>query len=219
MTDRIVAAVDRLTLTTKQMVRSGERMVFFDAEPLLSALRAAVLPSGETGSASSGSVGSGAPAALGALDLWVEIETEINQVYWRVRDATRRPGFGGYTVAERLRYAASRALDMGRPELLADAPAWVARIELLFDPPKVVPLTGHACPVCRHTRTSVQIEPGEFVENVALTVMLGERPQASCGECGTVWPQEQMVELAAALGLDTQALAHLFGFSRSEVVS
>ncbi len=207
---RVVLAVDRLTLTTKQMVKVGDRMVFYDAEPLLSVLRQEVRPSGEGGGGASGSVGSGAPAALGVLDLLVEVEGEINQAYWMMRDATRRPGFGGYTLEERLRYTAVKALGAGRPELLKDAPSWVERIERLFDPPKVVPLIGHACPMCRQERASVQIEPGEFVEAPALSVVIGDRITARCAECGASWPADQLIDLAKALGGDTQALRHLF---------
>ncbi|MDI3331424.1 MAG: hypothetical protein QJR09_11955 [Micrococcus sp.] len=207
---RVITAVDRLTLTTKQMTKVGERTVFYDAEPLLSVLRQEVTPSGESGSGSSESVGSGAPAALGVLDLLVEVEGEINRAYWLMRDATRRPGFGGYTLEERLRYTAAKALDAGRPELLADAPAWVERIERLFDPPKVVPLIGHACPMCRQEKATVQVEPGEFVQAPALSVVLGDKVAARCAECGSSWPADQLVDLAMALGGDTQALVHLF---------
>lgn len=209
---RLRWAVDRLTRETVQRVvdDSGEA-VYLRAAPLLQELRTEVRPSGEKSSGGS-SAGPGAPVALDLLVLLSSIEEEVARAYWRVREATRRPGFGGYTLEERLTYAAARAIDLGlAEELCQEFVRWPSQIERAFDPPKVVPLTDHACPICRHGRTSVQIEPGEFVEQPALMVTFGERTVARCGECGASWVGDQMLDLAASIGGDTQVMQHVLG--------
>lgn len=232
LAQEVSLAVARLTRTTPQLVVAGGDHVLYLAPALLGELRAAAHPSGESSSGSV-SVTAGAPASLDALDLMVRLETEINRAYWLVRDASRRPGFGGYTLEERLEYAAARVLENEGPVpfqgpgvirervlgILADAPKWVRSIERFFDPPKVIPLTGHACPVCWAAKTAVQIEPGEFVEQAALTVTFGAQLVAACGECGARWPGDQMLDLAAQIGGDTQVMQHVLGKAADGTVS
>lgn len=215
-------SVLRLTETTKRFHRNGDQSGIYDAPPLIEELRRALMPSGEK-SGGSVSVASGAPASLDALDLMVEIEQWIEDSYWEVRQIEQRPGFRGLTSTERLQYVAARVtestlagdlhgpglIDVPRQDILEDAPKWVDRIERLFDPPKVVPIPDYACPICRHTRTSVQVEPGEFMETAALTVTLGHLVHARCGECGASWPPAEMVDFARVLGVDTEAMARL----------
>jgi len=195
-------------------------LVVLDAEPLLGQLRAAVHPSGEPAPGGSGSV-SGTPLDLTALELLSEIQDEVNRAYWLVKDASRRPGIGGYTLEQRLRFVARRVAEsvdppegpgfipLPRPELIEDALVWVDRIESLFDPPKIVPLSGHACPMCKSVRAAVILDTGESGEVDALSVRFGDPMVASCAECGERWPGAQMLDLAAVLGGDTQVMAHV----------
>ena len=217
----VLESVDRLTRTTKQVAKHDGRLVFYDAPALLEELAEAVHPSGERGGGGAG-VSPGSPASLEALDLLLEIEDEVNHVYWMAKELAQRPGYTGESVAGRLRWIVARVDESAHPELegpglirhdmrhvLEDVPSWVARIGRLFDPPRVVPLAGHACPVCWHDRTTVQTEPGVFMSTTALTILLGRHPVARCGECGSTWPEGELLDLAAALGLEVQAMAGL----------
>lgn len=214
--------VDRLTITTKTVV-SKSPLVVVDAPPLLGQLRAAVKPSGEKSSGGSGGAVSGTPLDLSALELMTQIQDEVNRAYWLVKDASRRPGIGGYTLEERLRFVAARVAESydrpegpafipaPRPDILEDVHSWVEKIDHLFDPVKVVPLPDHACPVCRATRVAVTLDTGEPGEAPALTVRFGTPLVASCGGCETRWPGAQMLDLAAVLGGNTQVMAHVLG--------
>jgi len=217
----LLEAVDRLTLTTKQVAKADGRLVFYDAPPLLEELAEAVHPSGERGGGGAG-VSPGSPASLEALDLLVEIEDAVTEAYWAVRSLVSRPGYEGSSLAGRLRWVAERVDEGNHPylvgpgivrtpclELLADVPSWVVRIQRLFNPPRVVPLAGHACPMCWQDRTTVQTEPGVFMSTCALTILLGRHPMARCGECGASWAEGYLLDLAAALGLEVQAMAGL----------
>ena len=218
----VLEAVDRLTRTTKQVAKAEGRLVFYDAPALLEELAEAVHPSGERGSGGSGGVTPGSPASLEALDLLLELEAEVADLYWMAKELAQRPGYMGDSLAGRLRWIAERVDESIHPELegpgflrmdcrhlLDDAPSWVTRIGRLFDPPRVVPLAGHPCPLCWQDRTTVQSEPGVFVSTTALTIVLGRRPIARCGECGGSWAEGELLDLAAALGLEVQAMAGL----------
>lgn len=227
--DERLRAVDRLTLVTKTVV-SRRPLVIRDAPPLLAELRAAVHPSGGHSSGSS-TPEPGSPLDLGAMELMTSIQDEVNQAYWLVKDATRRPGLGGYTLEERLRFVRRRVaesldrpegpgfLPEARPELIEDAPVWVEQIETLFDPPKIVPLAGHACPVCHTERTSVLLNTGERGDAWALSVRFGEPMVASCAECGERWPGRELLDLAAVLGGDTQVMEHVLADQARKRVS
>jgi hypothetical protein len=208
-------AVDRLTLTTKQMARSDDRLVFYDAAPLLEELTNAVTPSGEKSGSSSPSV-AGLPVSVDALDLLLEIEEGITSAYWETRTLEERPAPVPSTAMAKLRYIGDRVAESTEADrlegpgiirvpclwILEDAPRWVTRIELMFDPPKVVPIPEQACPICRHDRTSVQTEPGVFVSSPALTMILGPRPAARCGECGAVWTKAELLDFARAVHVE-----------------
>ena len=217
---RLQFAVDRLTRTTKQLVTDTDgRQKVLDAPPLLAELRAELMPSGEP-SNGSGSSAPGVPVALDLLVLMTDIEAEVSRTYWLVKDATRRPGFGGYTLEDRIRYTVKRAVELGRAsELCSEFPRWVDRIERAFDPPKVVPLPGHACPYCKRATTKVESDPGEFVTQDALSVTFGRPMVGRCSGCGAIWSGPKMVELAAMLGGDTQVMQHLLGSASLKRVS
>lgn len=205
---------DRLTVVTPVMVKTSDGPVLVQARPLLEELQAAVHPSGEWKARSSGSVGSGAPCDLTALRMMCQVQEETAELYWRIRSApgvpVRRPGLGGYSLLERIRFVAEHAETAG---VVADAvkvfAGWVADIERLLGPPKVVPLRGIACPACGEATTPTFDDTGELVNVAALTVTLSETPRARCGECGAGWAGAEVADLAAQVGAKG-AGEHLF---------
>lgn len=206
---------DRLTVVTPVMMATDAGPVLVQARPLLEELQAAIRPSGERKSGPSGAVGSGAPLDLTALRLMCQVQEETADLYWRVRSTpgvpVRRPGLGGYTLLERIRFVADHA---GPAGVEADAArvfaGWAADIERLLDPPKVVALRGIACPACGEATTPTFDDAGELVDVAALSVTLAEVPRARCGECGAVWVGPEVADLADQVG-EGGAGARLFG--------
>ncbi|WIK82148.1 DUF7340 domain-containing protein [Micrococcus lylae] len=206
---------DRLTVVTPVMVKTSAGPVLVQARPLLEELQEEVRPSGERSAGSSRSVGSGAPVALAVLDMLCRIEEDTARLYWLARSyrgaPPRRPGIGGYTLIERVRFVADHAEAAGiEDEATRAYSEWVAGIERLFDPPKVVPLRGIACPACGEATTPTFDDAGELVDVPALSVTLAETPRGRCGECGAVWSGPEVADLAEQVGATPTAL-HLFG--------
>lgn len=213
MVDDVSRAVVRLYSTTKQVLQSPLRVV--DEDPLIEQLRSAVHPSGESkqpGTTSGSTVGSAAPLDLEAVRILSELETWVHQVYWIARTMpgapVRRPGVGGYSMRERLRLAHQVAEKNQDFEFLDEAPSWCHQIQRLFDPVKVVPLRGVACPACGQQLTPVPVDRGEFIDQPALQVIFGDTLKIRCGECGASWLGKALLDLASLVGADAQVMAH-----------
>ena len=210
----LMELVDRLTVETRQILHTDAGPAVVRAAPLLEQLQEAVHPSGEGRGGSSGSVGSGAPLDVTALALLCQVKDEAIHLSWLARSTpgvlTVRPGLGGFTLAERIRWTAA-ALDgqAAEAEMLATVRGWTASIERLFDPPRVVALRGAECPACGIARTPVlNRDLDEFVDVPALTIVQGQTPRASCAECGAEWHGPEVVDLAVQLGAPP-SVAHL----------
>lgn len=206
----LMELVARLTRRTPHVHRTNEGPVIVHAAPLLGQLREALHPSGETGGAPSGSVGSGAPADVAVLDLLARIEGEAREVWWLARSAPGAPvsRLGGTTTEQQVVWAAGVLDGTAREaEMLGFVRAWVHAIERLFDPPRVVGLRSRrgesaACPACGHDRTPV-LDPDldVYVDAPAITVTMGARPRAVCAECGAEWSGcQEVADLAVQMG-------------------
>lgn len=217
---RLRAAVRELTEAHAVTVRGPDgRVRLARRRPLLPELAAAVTPSGQArrGRVTSGA-GSGAPLSLDALDVLEHIRAELDATVWAVRsagpdlDRARLPARG---MAARLRWAVDGALSLNRPELVADVARWPARVRAVLEPVREVPLTGHACPICRTERAELQVPtedpaaPAQFATAPALVVRLTARPVALCRECGATWAGDELAELAALTGGNRDAATAL----------
>ncbi|MEH0058794.1 hypothetical protein [Auritidibacter ignavus] len=178
-------------------------------------------------------VGSGAPLDVSALRVLVEVEAWVNEVFWLAKTVPGAPvggvGFAGRDVVARLQFAYRVADDTGEWGFLSEAPGVLRRVRGVFDPARVIPLRGWACPVCATEVTPIQVEPGEFTESAALAVSFlvpdessaGSRSgvRADCRECGASWVDDEIVDLAAVLGGDTRVAGLLASVSVSKRVS
>ncbi|MEW1964650.1 hypothetical protein AB0302_04540 [Micrococcus sp. NPDC078436] len=230
--------VDRLTVETPQVVATASGPVVIRARPLLVELQDALHPSGEAKGGAGGSAsGSGAPLDMTALRLMCQVQDEATHLQWLMRSAgpvnplaltlaaqefrvapaavagPPRPGFGGLTLLERIRWVAVRATALGREaEVLAVVRPWVLSVERLLDPPKVVALRGVECPACGVAKTPVwDADHEELVDTPALVVTMGTTPRARCGECGAEWVGPEVVDLATQCGAAAGQVAHLLG--------
>lgn len=229
--------VDRLTTTTPQMVRTQAGPTLVRVAPLLEMLQGMIDHRGAgAGGRSSSSSGSGAPLDMEALYLMVAVEEELAHMQWLMRSARPappaqleaaaaefrvpvdsvsgppRPGFGGMTLYERLRWTAVRAAALGRDaEVLGFVRGWVSSIERLMDPPVVIQ-PRKPCPACGETMAWT-MDPAldELVQVPALSVVMSGRPRGSCLECGAEWVGHEVVDLVDQCGGSTDLARNLLG--------
>ncbi|MEI3779218.1 hypothetical protein V1463_10550 [Micrococcus yunnanensis] len=229
--------VDRLTMTTPQMVRTSAGPVVVRVAPLLEVLQGMVHHrTAGAGGRSSSSSGSGAPLDMEALNLMVSVEEELVHLQWVMRSAhpparaemqaaadlfrvpfavvagPPAPGFGGMTVFERLRWTAVRAAALGRDaEVLAVVRGWVSAIERRMDPPVVIQ-PRKPCPACgEHMAWTMDPSLDELVQVPAISVVVGDRPRGWCIECGAEWVGPEVVDLVTQCGGSTELARNLLG--------
>lgn len=192
--------------------------------PLLVQLRAHITEqrNGRGGRRAAGT-GSNVPLALDALDLLEHIRDTTEQTVTALCAAgphLDRTALTTTALTPRLTWAAHAALTLDRPDLCRPFIGWPGTIRNTLDPPRLVPLPGHTCPMCHTTTTHMQVPtedpsaPAEFTEEPALCIRMGTTvPAGMCRECGAEWAGRELLDLTALLGGDRAStstlLAHL----------
>jgi hypothetical protein len=151
------------------------------------------------------------PLAVDALDLWNTIGAGMTELCSEFDAHSEAPGIEAglrATVA-----AAGGSTDLeALLGLRAFLRAWVNSIRTLLDPPKRVPLWGHACPVdvCgERTVWRVDESDGELKRAAALEAALAENTRGDlevtevrCLACAEPWPRAKLYFLARLLGCE-----------------